>query len=207
MNEQEAKQFFFKMNSAFNEVGLRYFLFLGTLLGAIREKRFIPIDRDFDIGVFKEEFDVKKDKLKSLLIKKGFIIRWKFANAKDKKDNNPSGLFIHNPNIMKGFKTKKMHCDVCCFIKLKKWRYYPRAGRSQKMLVYLDEIIGNLKEIEFYGKKVKVPTHAEKFLELTYGKDWRIPHIKFRGESGIGSQLLPKKKDKFWWAKEEEEWQ
>ena len=201
MNEKQAKNFFFEMNDIFNKVGLRYFLFLGTLLGAIREQRFIPIDKDFDIGVFKEEFDLKKDELKAEFEKNGFETKWKFNNSKEEEKNNPVGLGIYKGLVEVG-KKRKMHCDICAFIKLKKWRYYPRAGKSRKVLAYLSKIIGKLKDIEFYGRKVKVPFYTEKFLELTYGKDWRTPHTKFKAESGIGSQFLPESGNEFWWAEE-----
>lgn len=199
MNEQQAKKFFFEMDDIFNKTGLRYFLFLGTLLGAIRENRFIPLDRDFDIGVFQEEFAIKKDELKKLFEDRGFETKWKFNSSEAEKTKNPSGLSIYKGKL-KGFKTKKIHCDICCFIKIKKWRYYPRPGNA-KLLVYLDKIIGSLKEINFYGRKVKVPFQPRKFLELTYGKDWKIPHPEFKAESGTCSQVKSKLDGKeFWWA-------
>jgi len=201
MNENHAKKFFFEMNDIFNEIGLRYFLFLGTLLGAIREKRFILIDKDLDIGVFKEEFDVKKYDLKSLFEKNGFDTKWKFHNLKARINNNSTGLSIYKGTIEKGSK-RQMHCDICSFIKLKKWRYYPRDS-IKGLMVLPAKLMEELKEIKFYGKKTKVPFYAEKVLELCYGKNWRIPHKKFIAESGIGCQILPKAGDEFWWAKYE----
>lgn len=92
-----------------------------------------------------------------------------------------------------------MHCDVCAFIKINEWRYYPRSPK--KLLAYPEKVIGNLKEISFYNKKVKVPFSSEKFLKLTYGNDWKIPHKEFQAESGIGSQIELKNKDERWWLK------
>lgn len=197
MNEQNAKRFFFEMDDIFNKVGLRYFLFLGTLLGAIREKRFIPLDIDFDIGVFQEEFAEKSKKLFGLFEKRNFKPKWKTPNARCKKNNIVTGLRIYKGGVMKGFKNKEMHCDICCFIKHKDCRYYPRDG-SNLLLAYPAKTIGELKEIDFYGRKIKVPFYAEEFLELTYGKDWRIPHKEFQPESGIYSQIRPKNDDEFW---------
>lgn len=197
MDEQEAKEFFFKMNDVFNKIDLRYFLFLGTLLGAIRERGFIPIDLDLDVGVFKEEFDIKKNELKTLFEKNEFETKWKFHNTEDKIDNNASGLKIYSMEPMKGFK-RQMHCDICCFTKIDNWIYYPRDNMN-KILLYPEKVVGQLKEISFYNVKVKVPYETEEFLKLTYGENWKIPHKKFKAESGIHSQVSPKNGDEFWW--------
>lgn len=191
MNESIAKKFFFEMDDIFNEVDLRYFLYLGTLLGAIREQRFLPIDKDLDVAVFQEEFDEKLIELYRLFKKNQFIVKWKYHNAKAEKAGIKTGLKIYKYSI---------HCDICCFSKIKNWRYYPR-DKVQELLVYPAKILENLKEIEFYGRKVKVPFHAEKILELSYGQDWKIPHKKFIAESGNLSKKLPKKGDELWWVK------
>ena len=38
------------------------------------------------------------------------------------------------------------------------------------------EDLMKFKYINFLDVKIPVPMHAEKYLELTYGKDWRIPN-------------------------------
>ena len=196
MNEHNAKKFFFEMDDIFNEVGLRYFLFLGTLLGAVREQRFIAMDRDLDVGVFQEEFAKKSKALFNLFKKRGFCPKWKTPNARCKKNNIITGLKIYKGEMTKG-KKRKLHCDICCFIKHKDLLYYPRDA-STLLLIYPANIIGKLKEIKFYGRKVKVPFYTEEFLKLTYGSNWKIPHKTFQAESGIHSQIRVKSNDKFW---------
>ena len=197
MNEHNAKKFFFEMDDIFNEVGLRYFLFLGTLLGAVREQRFIPIDRDFDIGVLQEEFACKRRELYNLFKKRGFSPKYKIPNLRSKKNKISTGLKIYKGKTDLKLEERRLHCDICCFVKHNKSRYYQRDG-STLLLVYPDRIIENLKEIDFYGRKINVSLYAEEFLELTYGKDWRTPHTKFKAESGTRSQIRPDKDHSFW---------
>ena len=192
MNEQDAKSFFLEMDKIFKKMNVKYFLFLGTLLGEIREKRFIPVDKDLDIGIFQEEFDkVYKDLIKEFKIKE-FKVQLKYHNKEAREKNIISGF-----KIAKHFNSE-IHCDVCCFKKIKKWSYYPR-NKIAELLVYPAKELENLKKIEFYGRQVLVPYNSELFLELTYGKDWRIPHTKFKA-SFFHCGRKPLNGNEFWWV-------
>ena len=36
-----------------------------------------------------------------------------------------------------------------------------------------------LDEIDFYGEPISVPSNYEKFLEIKYGSNWRVPNKKW----------------------------
>jgi len=91
MDEKVAVEALRQVKRILDEHGIEYWLDCGTLLGAIREKRFIPWDGDIDLGVWQEEFD-KIVSLSPKFYEKGFEIY--FSDQK-----NSISLFKRNCKI------------------------------------------------------------------------------------------------------------
>ena len=75
MNEEYTKQTLSEVKDIFDEHGIDFWLDFGVLLGSIREKRFIPWDKDIDIA----SWTMPKTKIRKLLdsfLSKGFLVRY-----------------------------------------------------------------------------------------------------------------------------------
>jgi hypothetical protein len=140
-----------------NHAGFKPFLAFGSLLGLVREGRFIKWDKDIDICFFLDETDVSKlEKLLSdsgfkILVSSGnqipYTIRCQFA------DNHP-------------------HIDIVFFAK--DGDRLMTYGRFEDTYLVRYRTLFSLKETEYYGVKVRIPENPEIFLTENYG-DWRFP--------------------------------
>ena len=54
--QKATKELLVEFDNICNEIGIRYFLMYGSLLGAIRHKGFIPWDDDLDVGMFESDY-------------------------------------------------------------------------------------------------------------------------------------------------------
>jgi phosphorylcholine metabolism protein LicD len=143
------------------------FLLYGTLLGAVRDKKFIPWDNDVDLGILEEDW--KDEYLKAL--KDNFTVKaykWVSDEVVDKsKIGKIAHLSIQCPH----------HICFDIFTKGKGgYRYY--SAKDEKLIIrFPEKFVKPLKTIDFYDIKVQIPENTEEFLEWNYG-DWKTPDKK-----------------------------
>lgn len=199
MEEEAAKKVFFEIDDIFRSIGLRFFLIGGTQLGAIRDKGFISVDWDMDIGCFDEEFDKKKYELLEIFKAKNF------NRVHFKRGYNKAIYGINTNKYTKQNNLSNIHCCIMSYKKFNNCRYYLYNGIGDAY-VFPSAKLENLKQIDFYGRKVNVSRDSKFILEYVYGKDWRIPHTKQQQVDwfkGARYNLCEKKvdgRDIFWWA-------
>lgn len=186
MNETNAKKLLFTVADVLEDAGVEFFLSLGTCLGAVREKRFIKIDEDIDLGMLQENFLPKAQIISNQLIKKGLRIEVIDHRHKKPWDGSICGI---------KFRSFGEHGDIAGFMKIKGKRAAPSHLQSH-WLVLTAKLLEELGEIEFYGRKFKIPKNVDAYLTEVYG-NWRIPIKK------ITDCVWLCKKPELWWEDQE----
>ncbi len=150
----ESMRIFFKVT---NDAGFRPFLAFGSLLGFVREGRFIEWDKDLDICFLYQETDVAR--LEKLLKDTGFKL---IVNCGKKIPFK----------IKCRLNRKHPPIDIAFFVKeADKLLTYGRVADSY---VVRHRTPFSLVEKEYYGVKIRIPQNPEVFLTENYG-DWQTP--------------------------------
>ena len=175
---QAIKEVCYYLIDLFAENNIKYWLDFGTLLGAARNGEIIPWDKDADVGILKNE-EKKLLSLESKINKDGFYFVKKpkqgFYRINYSKTNfnfvdiftwnlftnNNSNLSPQttNTHIQKNMKFGFVHGND--------------INSTNKSFPYY--FIENTVPLKFYDKFAQVPQDYEKFLELRFGKHWKIP--------------------------------
>lgn len=140
-------------------VGAEPFLVFGSLLGPIRDQRFIPGDGDLDLGILGSgQF---KNAVNAIRKSRSFRIK-----RVRKINGEPAKMEVHHTHGAK--------------LDIKRFLIEPDGGISwytNNVSLTLKKFYPKpfqLKKMQFNGTKVTVPVNAEDFLEWHYG-DWKTP--------------------------------
>tara|TARA_B100001540_G_scaffold179275_1_gene158143 strand:+ start:3986 stop:5110 length:1125 start_codon:yes stop_codon:yes gene_type:complete len=153
-----------------------YFLDAGTLLGAIRDKQFIPWDHDVDLGlIYNNQKEV--DKLIKALKKKFYIRALQFKD--DPEIWKPGKYRIIKAYRKKGlFKREKLCLDIFIFYQSKldnTGEEVYKYGVWGRNAFYPKHILEAFETTKFYNREYVIPKNPTKFLEFKYGANWKTP--------------------------------
>lgn len=162
---------------AAEESGGRLFLAFGSLLGAYREKGFIPFDFDLDTGMMAEE---RTEDLYAAMLRHGFtMVRQYYIKetgrvCEDKFNYKGVSIdihyFYHNGN-------GELFCELCLPHESKPWREANKTDGFPALVRTLCD--SSLSRHDFLGVSVFLPDRTEDWLRTLYGPDFMTPNPKW----------------------------
>ena len=166
-----------------------YWICNGTLLGVVRDGELIPWDVDVDIGVFGKYFD--KQRAIAVFRRRGFALHSdgagsdyvSFEKYETKVDINifaeRAGQYVSLWRVVRrSIFARALHKVLRTagnggrlLMRLLDSLVYTKEGYSCSLETLLTFV-----ELNFHGRRVRVPEQFERVLEWTYGPSWRTPN-------------------------------
>ncbi len=143
------------LKRVFDNHSIQFWLVYGTMLGAYRDKQFIPFDTDTDLGSFYGELD-------KIL-----------AARKDMEEEGFEMIRVKHEGQLITFMRQDEYIDIGLFKRkrdlfLKKCWYY---GSNRVYGSHFDRF----DEIDFLGQSYRIPGDPEALLVQWYGDSWNVP--------------------------------
>ena len=186
-NKDSDKQIKFKtaledMKTILDENNQKFFLVCGTLLGCIREKKFIEHDLDIDLGIFSDQYD---------------------KTIENKILNSDKFSLVHRlGELNKSYEISFRHIngikiDIFLHYKIEKNIYYAasfyglcdkKPEKYCKWKYKIDDLIN----YKFFDKNYLIPKNYTEYLKDRYGEDWKTPknYTYKEGLNGLYKNLM-----------------
>lgn len=169
MDQAVARENLLAIAAILDGLRVEHFLFFGTLLGAVREKGFIPHDTDTDLGVFRG-FSERFGEIRAAAEAAGFTIL----------RGEPGGRLF---SFMRG----NEYLD--CYVAERRLVFpFRRAWDIDGSLVPA-RLLDEQGRLSFLGREFRVPAEPERALEILYGKNWRTPVVRAPAKPSLGNRV------------------
>lgn len=158
------------VEEALTETGLEFFLSFGSLLGIIREKKFLAHDNDIDYCVFidkPEQWNLLEKHLTAHGLKK--IKQFTLNNVVTEQAYSLNGLSVDFFGCSRDDKHIYSHTYF------RKYGYIYNSRWQQHVADLILYKFDSVKIIEVSGAKYHVPSDPEKFLVSVYTENWVRP--------------------------------
>lgn len=154
VSRQDAIDTLFLAKELCEKRGLKFYLYWGTLLGAVRNHDFIPGDTDIDVYIKDEQA---------------------LVNSIPFFHSNGLRLIRHLPGRIYSFRAENgcyIDFDVVARLGLSVWA--PTCYRVNHF-IQPKKLLDGESTVNVFGEDFYIPENPEAVLEFLYGKDWRIP--------------------------------
>jgi hypothetical protein len=162
-----------KTKKVLDELNIPFFLSSGTLLGFVRENKFLDHDYDIDIGIFKEDYNPE---IINKMSDKGLKL---YRILGDVNNGMELSFKLYGTEVGK-------HAKIDIFLHYKEndkiyWITYSPPKYEKRIKYQVSKFI--LKSVKFMGITVNIPYPTIKHIREHYGEKWYIP-IKSKGAGG-----------------------
>jgi hypothetical protein len=163
MNTEDARKNFLEINEILNRCKIKFYLAEGTLLGAIRNRSFVPWDRDLDFFVMAADW---KSLMRHKFKENGF--KYKDAKCPELYQDKSSGCRMRKRGIDMDISLNYYYPPEDCYLTLS---HRPHSCNTYRPARFFQ---GN-HFIDFFGVKVRILHPPEEYLQILFGKEWKIP--------------------------------
>lgn len=182
---QDGEKYISLVERTLENSGAIYYVYAGTLLGLIREAKFISWDLDIDYAIVITE-DFTWIDLEKLMNEAGFKKSREFVFEGSVKEQSYA---IGKMNIdFFGQFYEDDHMLQYSFEYLPDCSYQNENERSV-YLVTLPKVV-QTKKVQLGNAVASAPVNSEDILAAIYNEDWRIPNPNWKSNSGKCSKLL-----------------
>lgn len=160
-----------KIVQAMNETNFQFFITYGTLLGIVRDNKFMQHDDDLDFGILESD-NFSWSEIDKIMNKYNITLLHEFIY----KDKVVERTYVTQSNISIDFflYNKILDKQEVYFFLRKKGEVYksPNIFTAWKMIPPTIEKI-NYKNV--YNCNFPIPSNYEDILQYAYGPNWKIP--------------------------------